>query len=240
MSEPLVYLRRVEKNYVLGGVTYPVLRGVDLNVRTGEFVSIVGPSGNGKSTLLNLLAGIDRPTSGVVEIGGQSLGKLGEERLAVWRGKALGIVFQFFQLLPSLTLAQNIILAMDLVGVIPHRSRKDRAFELLDWVGLINFADRLPGQVSGGQQQRAAIARALANNPPLILADEPTGNLDAQTAEDVFGLLGRLVEKGRTIIMVTHNRELADRTSRVLELRSGRIVADRPPLPGHAEDVANL
>lgn len=224
---PIIQLQNVNKGYLLGQVRQPVLHDIAFTVSAGEFVAIVGPSGNGKSTLLNLLTGIDRPCSGQVQVCGSDLQNMKEEQLSVWRGTNVGIVFQFFQLLPSLTLLQNILLPMDLVGNVPKKNRLACAQSLLDLVGLSNQAQQLPGQVSGGQQQRAAIARALANDPSLIVADEPTGNLDSETADSVFALFLKLCEQGKTLVMVTHNEALAASASRRIVIQSGRIVADQ-------------
>ncbi|MFZ2451273.1 MAG: ABC transporter ATP-binding protein [Methylovulum miyakonense] len=222
----IIQLDNVHKAYTLGQITTPVLHGISLTITTGEFVAIVGPSGNGKSTLLNLLTGIDRPCQGQVQVNGAALHKLKEEQLSKWRGANVGIVFQFFQLLPSLNLLQNIQLPMDFVGKLPKRERLERARYLLNLVGLDAQAKQLPGQVSGGQQQRAAIARALANDPALIVADEPTGNLDTATANAVFELFSTLQQQGKTLVMVTHNEELAQSASRRIAIHAGRIHQD--------------
>jgi putative ABC transport system ATP-binding protein len=222
----IINLKNVSKSYVNGQISQPVLFDISLSISAGEFVAIVGPSGNGKSTLLNLLTGIDRPTQGQVDICGSPLHKLKEEQLSVWRGTNVGIVFQFFQLLPSLSLLQNIILPMDFLANKPKRQRLERAKYLLDLVGLADQAQQLPSQVSGGQQQRAAIARALANDPQLIVADEPTGNLDSETADAVFALFSELNRQGKTLVMVTHNEALAESASRRIAIHSGRIHND--------------
>ncbi|PPD45224.1 MAG: ABC transporter ATP-binding protein [Methylobacter sp.] len=222
----IIQLDNVHKAYTLGSITTPVLHDINLNITPGEFVAIVGPSGNGKSTLLNLLTGIDRPCQGQVQVNGAALHKLKEEQLSKWRGANVGIVFQFFQLLPSLNLLQNIQLPMDFVGKLPKRERLERARYLLNLVGLDAQAKQLPGQVSGGQQQRAAIARALANDPALIVADEPTGNLDTATADAVFDLFSTLQQQGKTLVMVTHNEELAQSASRRIAIHAGRIHQD--------------
>jgi putative ABC transport system ATP-binding protein len=222
----IINLKNVSKSYVNGQISQPVLFDISLSISAGEFVAIVGPSGNGKSTLLNLLTGIDRPTQGQVDICGSPLHKLKEEQLSVWRGTNVGIVFQFFQLLPSLSLLQNIILPMDFLANKPKRQRLERAKYLLDLVGLADQAQQLPSQVSGGQQQRAAIARALANDPQLIVADEPTGNLDSETADAVFALFSELNRQGKTLVMVTHNEALAESASRRIAIHSGRIRND--------------
>ncbi|WFP50448.1 ABC transporter ATP-binding protein [Methylomonas sp. EFPC3] len=224
--QPIIELNQVYKDYPQAGGRQTVLHGIDLRIAAGEFVAIVGPSGNGKSTLLNLIAGIDHPSRGEIVVAGHALQNLGNERLARWRGEHVGIVFQFFQLLPALSLLQNVILPMDFLGRLSKTQRRERALQLLDSVGLSGAADRLPSQVSGGQQQRAAIARALANDPPLIVADEPTGNLDSASADAVFDLFSHLRDRGKTLLMVTHNEALADAASRKLEIRDGRLHAD--------------
>ena len=223
----LIKLNHVYKAYTQGQLTTPVLQNISLNINTGEFVAITGPSGNGKSTLLNLLTGIDRPCSGEIIINETALQLLKEEELSVWRGLNVGIVFQFFQLLPSLTLLQNIQLPMDFVNKYPKRERLDRAHYLLDRVGLTKQGKQLPGQVSGGQQQRAAIARALANDPALLVADEPTGNLDSATAENIYTLFSALQQEGKTLVIVTHNEELAKTASRHITLHDGHVSSDQ-------------
>lgn len=228
-SSPIVAVNQVVKRFPVGDSEITILTGIDLTIEAGQFVSIVGPSGNGKSTLLNMITGIDHPSEGEVVVLGQSVHTLSENELAAWRGKQLGIIFQFFQLLPALSLLKNIILPMDLVKSIPSAERKDRAMALLDMVGLADQADKLPSMVSGGQQQRAAIARALANDPPLLVADEPTGNLDSKTSDVVFELFEQLVADGKTMVMVTHSRSLAARTGRVVEIRNGQIYSDTIP-----------
>lgn len=224
---PIIQLTNINKAYTLGDVTQPVLHDISVSIYAGEFVAIVGASGNGKSTLLNILTGIDKPSSGQVTVCGSQLQRLKEEQLSVWRGKNVGIVFQFFQLLPALTLLQNILLPMDFVGKLKKRERLTRAHYLLDLVGLKDQAQQLPSQVSGGQQQRAAIARAMANDPPLIVADEPTGNLDCETADSVFALFLTLCKQGKTLVMVTHNEALANSASRRIAIHSGHIESDK-------------
>jgi putative ABC transport system ATP-binding protein len=221
-----VSLRDIHKSYQVGDVQIPVLNGVTLNIKPGEFVAIVGPSGNGKSTLLNMITGIDHPTSGEVMVSGAAVHTLNEDQLAAWRSTEMGIVFQFFQLLPALNLLQNVILPMDFARRGTSKERREKAIHLLEMVGLQDQMSKLPGLVSGGQQQRAAIARALANDPPILVADEPTGNLDASTAQDIFDLFGRLVNDGKTLIMVTHNESLACRVPRRVEIVSGIITLD--------------
>jgi len=223
---PLVAGVDVVKTFPIGNDEVTILKGLNLNVAKGEFVTIVGPSGNGKSTLLNMITGIARPTSGQVIVDGLEVHKMSENRLAAWRCQHVGIVFQFFQLLPALSLLQNIILPMDFARRIPARQRKEKAMHLLETVGLADQAHKLPGLVSGGQQQRAAIARSLANDPNLIVTDEPTGNLDTRAANDIFALFLRLVEQGKTVLMVTHDKELARRVPRVVEIIDGKITRD--------------
>lgn len=221
----LISLSNVTKLYDTGRRTLPALRGIDLTVEPGEWVAILGPSGCGKSTLLNLLSGIDRPSSGSVMIDGHELSNLSEEQLARWRGRSIGIVFQFFQLMPTLTAVENVMLPLDLNG---KRGGRQRAMELLERVGLGHLGDHLPNELSGGEQQRVAIARALANDPPLLLADEPTGNLDSAAGIRVLALLDELWRGGKTMILVTHDRSIATYASRVIEMRDGNIVEDRP------------
>jgi putative ABC transport system ATP-binding protein len=225
-NKHVVILRRVNKSFQVGESEIPVLKELSLEVHAGEFISIVGQSGSGKSTLLNMVTGIDFPTSGEVLVTGQNVTTMSENELAVWRGKNVGIIFQFFQMLPALSLLQNVILPMAFAGILPRNQRKARATELLELVGLADQLHKLPNMVSGGQQQRAAVARALANDPPLLVADEPTGNLDARTADDVFDIFVRLSSEGKTIIMVTHNQVLAGRVPRAIELDDGRISRD--------------
>jgi putative ABC transport system ATP-binding protein len=220
---PIIHLHQITKRFRVGDGEVEILKGITLTIGRGEFVAIVGPSGNGKSTLLNMISGIDHPSSGQVIVTGQPIHTLSENQLAGWRSEHLGIIFQFFQLLPALSLLKNVMLPMDFAPTVPRLKRKERALHLLDMVGLADQAEKLPSMVSGGQQQRAAIARALANDPPLIVADEPTGNLDTKTAEDVFQLFSNLVNQGKTLVMVTHSHELAARTQRVIEIRNGVI-----------------
>lgn len=222
----LVQVVDLVKSFPVGGGEVTILKGLNLEVKNGEFVSIVGPSGNGKSTLLNMITGIDRPTSGRVLVKGMEVNKMSENKLAAWRGQHVGIVFQFFQMLPALSLLQNIILPMDFARKYTPRERRERAMYLLELVGLADQANKLPSMVSGGQQQRAAIARALSNDPELIVADEPTGNLDTRNANDVFDLFIKLIKEGKTMIMVTHDKELSRRVPRVVEITDGRITRD--------------
>jgi putative ABC transport system ATP-binding protein len=225
-AQPIVEIRDVVKSFPVGGATITILKGVSFQVRAGEFVSIVGPSGNGKSTLLNMITGIDRPTSGEIIVTGKQVHKMSEDSLAAWRGENVGIIFQFFQMLPALSILQNVILPMDLASKYNPKERRARALHLLDIVGMADQAHKLPAMVSGGQQQRAAIARALANDPPLLIGDEPTGNLDSRNSQDVFDLFENVVKQGKTMLMVTHDKELARRVPRVVEILDGKITRD--------------
>jgi putative ABC transport system ATP-binding protein len=223
---PIIELAGVQKAYRSGRLEFPALRGVDLAIAAGEMVAITGPSGSGKSTIVNLIAGIDRPTAGTVTVNGSRLDTMTEEKLAVWRGRNIGIVFQFFQLLPTLTAAENAVLPLDLARIGSHRARAALAHRHLAAVGLGDRGDRLPLELSGGEQQRVAIARAIACGPPILLGDEPTGNLDSQTAGQMFGLLSSLHDTGTTVVYVTHDRALAAMASRVVTVRDGLIVGD--------------
>jgi putative ABC transport system ATP-binding protein len=231
-SKAIVELRNIVKSFPVGNDEITILHDISLDIQQGEFVSIVGPSGNGKSTLLNMVTGIDRPSDGEVVVTGRPVHAMSENELAKWRGQDVGIIFQFFQMLPSLSLLQNVVLPMEFAKKFSRAERRERAMELLDIVGLADQANKLPSMVSGGQQQRAAIARALSTDPPLLVADEPTGNLDAKTAGQVFDLFMRLIEEqGKTMLMVTHDQELADRIPRKIEIVNGRIAHDsRPPV----------
>lgn len=225
-NEYVVQVKEVVKSFPVGDGEITILKGISFNVTSGEFVSIVGPSGNGKSTLLNMITGIDRPSGGEVIVTNREVHKMSENQLAAWRGENVGIIFQFFQMLPALSLLQNVILPMDFAKKYSRKERRERAMHLLDIVELADQAHKLPGMVSGGQQQRAAIARALANDPPLLVGDEPTGNLDSRTAGNVFDLFSKLVEQGKTMLMVTHDKELARRVPRVIEITNGNITRD--------------
>jgi putative ABC transport system ATP-binding protein len=222
----LIRLQDVVKTYETGAGGVTVLKEIDLRVDEGEFVGVVGPSGSGKSTLLNMITGIDRPTGGEVFVAGKAVHKMSENQLARWRGKNVGVIFQFFQLLPTLTILENVMLPMDFCNVYKRRERKKVAMDLLEQVGIPEQAHKLPSALSGGQQQRAAIARALSNDPPVIVADEPTGNLDTQTAAEMFALFDRLVDEGKTLLVVTHDRELSAQMRRVIHLLDGRIERD--------------
>jgi putative ABC transport system ATP-binding protein len=222
----LVDLRDVVKTYKTGAGDVTVLKQISLQVRAGEFLSIVGPSGSGKSTLLNVITGIDDPTSGEVLVGDEAVHAMSQNRLARWRGRNVGVIFQFFQLLPTLTILENVMLPMDFCRTYRPRERQARAMRLLERMGIAEHAHKLPNALSGGEQQRAAIARALANDPPLIVADEPTGNLDTATAAEVFALFEELVGRGKTMVLVTHDRGLSARTERVIHLLDGHLARD--------------
>ncbi len=225
-NHSLIRLTQVVKTYDSGEVPFTALRGVDLTVEPGEFVGLIGKSGSGKTTLINMITGIDRPTSGEVLISGTPVHALSENKLAVWRGRTIGVVFQFFQLLPTLTVVENVMLPMDFCSVHLPRERESFAMSLLEQVEMADQAHKLPAALSGGQQQRVAIARALANDPPILAADEPTGNLDSVTAEAVFVLFEKLVAAGKTIVMVTHDNDIASRVARALHVHDGEIVDD--------------
>jgi len=223
-NHPMIDLREVNKYYKTAIGDYHALKSVDLQINAGEFVSVIGKSGSGKSTLLNMITGIDRPSKGEVYVNNMAVHELNENKMARWRGKNLGIVFQFFQLLPTISVIENIMLPMDFCRTYPMREREKRALSLLEMVELTDHAYKLPTALSGGQQQRVAIARALANDPPVIIADEPTGNLDSKTADSVFELFKNLVAQGKTIIVVTHDSGLAKRTERTALIADGEIV----------------
>lgn len=223
---PLLEARSLIKVYKTAAGETPALKGINLSIRCGEFVAVVGKSGAGKSTLVNLISGINQPTSGEIFFQGEPVHTLDEDDKARWRGKHLGIVFQFFQLLPSLNLIENITIPMDLCRAYPLRQQKARALHLLEQVGIAEHAYKSPAKISGGQQQRVAIARALANDPEMIVADEPTGNLDSRTAAEIFTLFATLVDQGKTILVVTHDKEISKYASRIVELSEGEIVAD--------------
>ena len=223
-SEVLVQADAISKVIGSNGTSTTILDAVSFVVPRRSLFAINGPSGSGKSTLLNILTGIDRPTSGRVVFAGREIGDMSENGLARWRGRTVGIVFQFFQLLPTLTARENVELALELGGAIPRGQRRERSLVCLEEVGMADFAGRLPNQLSGGQQQRVAIARALANDPPVLVADEPTGNLDSKSAHQVFELLGELTERGKSVLYVTHDRELAARATSRVDLLDGRVV----------------
>ena len=222
-QSPLISLRGVKKTYATGGVEVQALKGIDLEVHAGEFLGILGKSGAGKTTLVNMIAGLDHLSEGQVIVNDVNVQSLNESDLALWRGKNIGVIFQSFQLLPTLNLLDNIMLPMDFCGLYQPRASYERAMYLLEQVELKDHALKLPSAISGGQQQRVAIARALVNDPPILLADEPTGRLDTTTAETIFNLFENLIGQGKTIIMVTHDHSLADRTTRALTIADGLI-----------------
>nr|PZN40672.1 MAG: ABC transporter ATP-binding protein [Bacillota bacterium] len=224
LTSPMIELRDVVKVYHTNAGPYAALKGVSLTVAPGEFVAVVGRSGSGKSTLVNIITGIDSPTAGEVWVAGQRVDAMSEKEKTRFRGAQVGVVFQFFQLIPNLTALENVLLPMDFCGKIPPRQRRERAMHLLEQVGLAGMAHKFPAMLSGGQQQRVAIARGLANDPPLLVADEPTGSLDSATADAIFELFERLVADGKTVVMVTHDQELARRVDRAVVVSDGRIV----------------
>jgi len=225
--EPVISIDKVIKLYGTRSKPFTALDNISFNINKGEFVFVTGRSGSGKSTLLNIITGIDRPTSGNVTILGQKLNGLNESKLTSFRGKFVGIVFQFYQLIPTLSVVENVILPMDFCNINPKKMRKKIALDLLNQVGILDQAYKLPAKLSGGQQQRVAIARSLATNPPIIVADEPTGNLDSDNANEIFRLLQDLRNKGKTIIVVTHEREITSIGSRIISLSDGKIIDDQ-------------
>jgi ABC-type lipoprotein export system ATPase subunit len=238
-KRPIIQMRKIIKTFSNPAGDFTVLKGIDADFYGSEFVGIIGKSGSGKSTLVNMITGIDRPTSGEIFVGDVAVHELTENELAIWRGRQLGIVFQFFQLLPMLSLLENVMLPMDFCKVYTSRQRRDRAMELLEMMDMHEHALKLPTEISGGQQQRVAIARALANDPPIVLADEPTGNLDSRTSEVIFRIFEDLVRQGKTVVMVTHDSSLARRVSRTLLIADGEIVneyvARAMPLLSHQQ-----
>ncbi len=233
-EQAVIRLMGVKKSYPTPAGDFPALQGIDLAVEAGEFVGVIGRSGSGKSTLLNLLAGIDRPTQGEIWVNGTGLHGLSENQVAIWRGRNIGVVFQFFQLLPTLTVLENVLLPMDFAGCFTPDGRYGRAMQLLEQVGVADQAGKLPAALSGGQQQRAAIARALANDPPVLVADEPTGNLDLHNAELVLGFFRGLAEAGKTVVVVTHERDIARYVTRLVRLQDGVVVDEAPVEACHA------
>jgi putative ABC transport system ATP-binding protein len=223
-SKPLIELNQVTKSYPVASGSFSALKNITLKIDSRRLVSITGKSGSGKSTLLNVITGIDRPTEGSVVINGIRVDKLSESELASWRGKNVGVVFQFFQLLPTLTILENVMLPMDFCNTYPKKDRRERALALLQMVDIKEQADKFPSTLSGGQQQRVAIARALANDPPLIVADEPTGNLDSQTATAIFELFAKLASSGKTVVVVTHEREFSSYFENTINIADGVIV----------------
>ncbi len=223
-ASALIDLRQVVKSFDTSAGKFTALKNINLSVNKGEFIAVIGKSGSGKSTLLNMITGIDRPTTGEVWMGGTPVHKLSEGQMAVWRGGNLGIVFQFFQLLPTLTNIENVMLPMDFRHKYSLGERHKRAMMLLDQMEMAEHAYKLPSAISGGQQQRVAIARSLANDPPIVIADEPTGNLDSKTADSVFNLFEELAKQGKTVLMVTHDGDLAKRVKRTVFLSDGEII----------------
>jgi putative ABC transport system ATP-binding protein len=225
----IIQLRRVVKQYHTEGGVFPALKGVDLDVYPGELVGIIGKSGAGKTTLVNMITGIDHPTSGTIVVNGVQVHEMEENQLALWRGRNLGVIYQNFQLMPTLSLMNNIMLPMDFCGLWQRKNSPERALELLREVELEEHSYKLPAAISGGQQQRVAIARALANDPPIIIADEPTGRLDSVTAETIIQIFLKLAERGKTLVIVTHDESLAKRVSRLVRISDGQIQEDKQP-----------
>jgi putative ABC transport system ATP-binding protein len=224
MTNPIIRMSNVRKAYQVAGNDFPALKGITLEVYPGEFLGIIGKSGAGKTTLINMLTGVDHLTSGEVWVEDTPIHKLNENQLALWRGRKLGIIYQSFYLMPSLSILKNVLLPMDFCGLYQGQKSVDKALYLLRQVEMEENAYKLPSQVSGGQNQRAAIARAMANDPSIIVADEPTGRLDSITAETIFRFFMLLVSQGKTIIMVTHDQGLARRMSRVIQIVDGELV----------------
>jgi putative ABC transport system ATP-binding protein len=220
----MISLQGVVKTFSTPAGEFSALQGIDIDVGSGQLVALVGKSGSGKSTLLNMIGGIDRPSAGTIVVGETALNALGEARLATWRGRTVGFVFQFFQLLPTLTVIENVMLPMDFAAKVSARERRTRARTLLEHVGVGAHADKLPAALSGGEQQRVAIARALANDPRIVLADEPTGNLDSATARDVIDLLRSLAADGKTVLVATHDADIGRIADRTVELADGQLV----------------
>jgi len=220
----MITLNHVSKTYETPAGKFAALKDIDLEIRPGQFVGVVGKSGSGKSTLLNMVAGIDRPSSGSVAVAGTEIQNLSENKLAAWRGRNVGFVFQFFQLLPTLTAVENVMLPMDFSKSVVLRERRHRAITLLDRVGVGAHADKLPATLSGGEQQRVAIARALANEPPLVLADEPTGNLDSVTARAILDLFRDMANRGTTVVIATHEADIARVIDRRIEISDGTLL----------------
>lgn len=227
-DDQLIDLKDVTKTYQTAAGEFAALEDISLQVKEGEFLAVVGKSGSGKSTLINMVTGIDKPSSGQVLVGETAVHSLSEGKTAEWRGRNVGVIFQFFQLLPTLTVAENVMLPMDFCDMYPMKERRPRALELLDQVGVAEHADKLPSAMSGGQQQRVAVARALANDPPIVVADEPTGNLDTSTAEKIYRLFKDLVDRGKTILLVSHDPDLAKWVTRIVTLVDGRLTEDKP------------
>ncbi len=224
--QPFARLENINKVFNVAGKDFVALENINISFNQHEFTAVVGRSGSGKSTMMNMITGIDKPTSGTVLVDGVEIHHLSETEMAKWRGENLGIVFQFYQLIPVLNLLENVMLPMQISRKFKHSERLDRAYSLLEQVNLKEYAFKKPYMVSGGQQQSTAIARALANNPPIIIADEPTGNLSSGEADQVFRIFQQLSSIGKTIIMVTHDNDLANRAQRVLKLVDGKLISE--------------
>jgi ABC-type lipoprotein export system ATPase subunit len=236
-KQPVISLKNVKKVFETDAGPFMALKSIDIDFYQGEFIGVTGKSGSGKSTLINMITGIDHPTDGNIQVGDVAINKLSENDMARWRGKNLGIVFQFYQLLPMLSLFENVLLPMDLADIIPFEEREERAMQLLERVGMEDFADKMPSEVSGGQQQTVAVARSMANDPSIVIADEPTGNLDSKTAERVFSIFEQMKAEGKTVIMITHDPNLAKRTSRQVVISDGEII--HPLLHRHMEGISH-
>ncbi len=230
MTNTILSVVNVTKTFKTKERTFTALNSVNLNIGQGEYLAIVGKSGSGKSTLLNVITGIDHPSEGCVKMNNIEIGQMDESKLAQWRGKNVGIVFQFFQLIPTLTISENLLLAMEFVNVIPKAERLKRVNDLLTQVDIHNHADKMPSALSGGEQQRAAIARALANSPEIIVADEPTGNLDSKTANSIHQLFKSLAKSGKTVIVITHEGNVESKYDRIITLSDGEIVSEKETL----------
>jgi putative ABC transport system ATP-binding protein len=230
MKDDIITISGVSRTFSSGERKYAALRNISLTIARGEYLGIIGKSGSGKSTLLNMITGIDKPDEGSVTVNGTNICELTENRLATWRGKNTGIVFQFFQLIPTLTIRENLLLPMEFTSSVPHQMREERAKELLIRTGILPHADKLPSSLSGGEQQRAAIARALACDPPVIIADEPTGNLDSITASAVHALFRSLADEGKTVIIVTHEQNPDLRYDRIVTIADGEIKCNETKL----------
>lgn len=222
----MISLRNLSKTFATPAGTFTALNDINLEVKSGEFVGLVGKSGSGKSTLLNMIGGIDRPSAGTVAVGNTSIQDLKENQLALWRGRTVGFVFQFFQLLPTLTAVENVMMPMDFSKTFPARDRRQRALLLLERVGVSQQADKLPATLSGGEQQRVAIARALANEPSVVLADEPTGNLDSKTAQSILDLFREMATAGTTVVIATHEAQIARVIDRRVEISDGAVISE--------------
>ena len=230
----LIGLRNVARHYDSAGRQFAALSDVNIDINAGECVAVVGKSGSGKTTLINLLTGIDSPSAGTIHVAGRPIHSMSQAALTAWRGRNVGVIFQFFQLLPTLTVAENVMLPMDFCGSFEPAQRRPRAMALLKRLGIGEQADKLPADLSGGQQQRAAIARALANDPPILVADEPTGNLDSATADDVMSLFAALAGEGKTVVIVTHERDFGRFFTRTITLRDGCVTSDNSALQAQA------